>query len=90
MGAGIVRSVCIATVIKSEAGLIAQFVEQWCSNPEVVGLNATEVKDFFFAFFCVRSPVSLLGLTLGGKFMGSLSTMTLHCGVDSLIHPLYH
>lgn len=51
MGAGIVRSVCIATVIKSEAGLIAQFVEQWCSNPEIMGLIATEVKDFFFAFF---------------------------------------
>ena len=40
------------------------------SNPETVGSIPIKAKDYFLCL--VRSPISLLGLTLSGKFMASL------------------
>ena len=45
-------------------------VAQSGSNPEVVGSIPAEVKCFFLCL--VPSSISLLGLTLSGKSIGSL------------------
>ena len=59
----------ITTIITHDllpCGLVAQSVEQ----RTIKSGGPAEVEDFFLCL--VRSPISLLGLTLSGKLMGSL------------------
>ena len=50
----------------TQPGLVAQLVERCCSNPEVVGSNPAEVKDFSFILVLI-SNFLLLRPVVGGK-----------------------
>ena len=69
----------VTTIISTQhllsPGLVAQLVEQRTIKAGGRGFDFRRARRFFFLCL-VQSPISLLGLTLSGKFMSSL-TLTL-------------